>query len=337
MIKPNDSLCDDVEMYSLGGLDAEATQQFEHHLSHCQQCREMVEELQPIITRFPLAVDSVEPPAGMKQRILAAVLQSAPTPVPMSTLTAADADESIRPERQVSSDNQASSPIDSNSEDKAGSEKAAHRPGVVPLRAAAGEAGAADKDPSPSQTEQRTVALQAQLRKRWVARVMTGVAASFVILSGFLLQQVNQLSNETADLTSQLEQLQQQIAASDSPAAASQVNGVVSLKPAEAGIVAEGRATISVDSKGMHLIVQVEQLPKLQGDEAFQVWLLKDGKPVNAGTFLPNEGVGALYFTFNPDDYDQIAITQEPDANGVEPRGSMVLAGALSQSEKSNS
>ncbi|WP_341281827.1 anti-sigma factor [Paenibacillus sp. FSL H8-0537] len=335
MIKPNDSFCDDVEMYSLGGLDAEATQQFEHHLSHCQQCREMVEELQPLISQFPLAVESVEPPAGMKQRILAAVLQSAPTPVPMSTLTAAD--ESIRPERQESSDNQASSPIDSNSENKADSEKSAHRPGVVPLRAAAGEAGAADKRPSPSQTEQRTAALQAQLRKRWVARLVTGVAASLVILSGFLLQQVNQLSNETADLTSQLEQLKQQIAASDSPAAASQVNGVVSLKPAEAGIVAEGRATISVDSKGMHLIVQVEQLPKLQGDEAFQVWLLKEGKPVNAGTFLPNEGVGALYFTFNPDDYDQIAITQEPDANGVEPRGSMVLAGALSQSEKSSS
>ncbi|WP_338555352.1 anti-sigma factor [Paenibacillus sp. KS-LC4] len=302
MIKPNDSLCEDVEMYSLGGLDAEATQQFEHHLSHCQRCREMVEELQPIISRFPHAVESVEPPAGMKQRILAAVLQSAPTSAPMSTLTAAD--ESSNPEHYGSGNNQV------------GSEEPAPRPEFIPLR---------------------TATLQTQLRKRWVTRVMTGVAASFVILSGFLLQQVNQLSHETADLTSQLEQLKQQIAASDSPAAASQVNGVVSLKPTEAGIVAEGRATISVDSKGMHLIVQVEQLPKLQGDEAFQVWLLKEGKPVNAGTFLPNEGVGALYFTFNPDDYDQIAITQEPDANGVEPRGSMVLAGALSQSEKSSS
>ncbi|ANY70289.1 hypothetical protein BBD42_30175 [Paenibacillus sp. BIHB 4019] len=286
MIKPIDSLCDDVEMYAIGGLDAEAAQQFEHHLSHCEQCRRTLEELQPIITRLPLAVDSVEPPAGMRQRILAAVLQSEPATDPIPSQATAEVTEN---------------------------------------------------EASLGQTQQHTAELQAQLRKRWIVRVMAGVAASFVILSGFLLQQVNHLRNEAADLSSQLEQLQQQIAAAESPAAASQVNGVVSLKPAEAGIVAEGRATISVDSKGMHLIVQVEQLPKLQGNEAFQVWLLKDGKPVNAGTFLPNEGVGALYFTFNPDEYDQIAITQEPDANGVEPRGSMVLAGVLSQSETSSS
>jgi hypothetical protein len=70
---------------------------------------------------------------------------------------------------------------------------------------------------------------------------------------------------------------------------------VAALTPAIPDIVAEGLATIVIDAKGMHLIVQAENLPKLTNDEAFQVWLLKEGKPVNAGTFLTNDGTWALY------------------------------------------
>ncbi|WP_261304507.1 hypothetical protein [Paenibacillus andongensis] len=39
-----------------------------------------------------------------------------------------------------------------------------------------------------------------------------------------------------------------------------------------------------------------------------------------------------LYYTFNPNNYDTIAITLELDAHGVMPRGKSVLVAALLKS-----
>jgi anti-sigma-K factor RskA len=91
----------------------------------------------------------------------------------------------------------------------------------------------------------------------------------------------------------------------------------------------KGLATIVIDSKGTHLIVQAEDLPQIQEQQAFQVWLIKDNQPVNAGTFYPQNGKGAIYYTFEPTDYDTVAMTLEPDAHGEKPRGTIVLAAGL--------
>ena len=83
------------------------------------------------------------------------------------------------------------------------------------------------------------------------------------------------------------------------------------------------------DDTGTRLVVQASDLPALSGNEAYQVWLIKDGQPINAGTFLSGDGKGALTYTMEPGDYDMVAITLEPDAEGDQPRGRMVLTGAL--------
>ena len=96
----------------------------------------------------------------------------------------------------------------------------------------------------------------------------------------------------------------------------------VKLSPAAQDIVANGLATIVIDDKGTHLVVQAENLPDLEGNEAFQVWLIKGDKPQNAGTFLSHDGMGAVYYTLDSvNDYDTVAITLEPDAMGDQPRG----------------
>lgn len=291
MTKQHITACEDAEMYMLGGLNEEEKQAFELHLPHCPECREKVEELAAVVSILPRAVEQIEPPKGMKERILAAVARSAeearetaPAEPLSLTTESLDAIESIK----RLSDNK-------------------------------GLNNAASLE-SPDVN-----------RKRWMMRVITGVAAAFILLSGFLIARVNQLNGETAALSEQVNNLQSQIAAAENPMAGTQVSNIVNLSPAASDIIAQGLATIVIDDKGMHLIVQAENLPKLTNDEAFQVWLLKEGKPVNAGTFLTHDGTGALYYTFQPDEYDQIAITHEPDAHGSEPRGTIVLAGALGQ------
>ncbi|MEC0228150.1 anti-sigma factor [Paenibacillus alba] len=127
--------------------------------------------------------------------------------------------------------------------------------------------------------------------------------------------------------------LKSRIALLDRPPEAVQVNNVVTLSGTAQDIVAKGLATIVIDAKGTHLLVQAEKLPELKNNEAYQVWLIK-GKdtPVNAGTFLTHNGTGGLYYTFDPNNYDTIAITLEPDAHGDKPRGKPVLAANLLKS-----
>ncbi|MCD1259932.1 anti-sigma factor [Paenibacillus athensensis] len=131
------------------------------------------------------------------------------------------------------------------------------------------------------------------------------------------------------DLRGQLDQLRSELALNDSPSVGVQINHAVTLSGTAADIVAQGLATIVIDAKGAHLLVQAEKLPELQGSEAYQVWLIKGEDVVNAGTFLTHNGTGGLYYTMELKDYDQIAITLEPDANGAKPRGKPVLAAKL--------
>jgi hypothetical protein len=155
----------------------------------------------------------------------------------------------------------------------------------------------------------------------WKRIAISGLSAAVVLLgmySFMLNQQIKGLELEVARATTP----------ADQPFT---INDVVKLSPQAEDIVASGLATIIVDSRGTHLVVQAEQLPELEGTEAFQVWLLKDGQPHNAGTFLTQQGNGALMFTFNPQEYDTIAITLEPDAEGDLPEGQIVLAAPLKQ------
>ncbi|MFD2331056.1 anti-sigma factor domain-containing protein [Cohnella sp. GCM10020058] len=150
--------------------------------------------------------------------------------------------------------------------------------------------------------------------------VTTGLAAALLALLLYAAQlrgQVSDLRGELAD-------------AGSAPVQELKVNQAVKLNPAAADIVATGLATIVIDKNGTHLLVQAEQLPKLQGSEAYQVWLIKGQEKYSAGTFVSAQGTGALYYTLKNGGYDTVAITLEPDAFGDQPRGEIVLAASLS-------
>ncbi|WP_168123879.1 anti-sigma factor [Paenibacillus sp. HB172176] len=281
-------LCELPELYVLGGLTTEEREAFEAHLKLCPNCREAVSDLGTVAEMLPHAADRLQPPPGMKRRILSTVLGEE-----ASSAVAGDAMTVQLPERFLG---------------REGGE-------------AAGESGTVREASKPSRRS---------AWERWSLAGISAAAVALVVYSMVLTGQKQDLKKQIAENRASVEQLEQQLADANSPdLSTKQLVSAVTLSPAANDIVANGLATIVIDDKGTHLIVQAENLPQLQNTEAYQVWLLKDGKPRNAGTFLTTDGNGALYFTFENSDFDTIAITQEPDANGTQPRGDIVLSAKL--------
>lgn len=282
---------DMIEMYVLGGLDQEEQAQFEAYLREDEECRLAVEELREVMDILPFAVEDVVPPRGMKNRVLSHVLTPSHT-------------------EQTVSDDRGSTPVTV--------EKSSNTDSVKPA-----------------------VVYSAQEEKSWDKgknkgrfwRVATTLVAAAAIIIGVyasnLRGEIDSLQQQLAISSTQLNSLQGKLATVSMPTQGLKIDEAVKLNPATADIVAQGLASIVIDDKGTHLLVQADNLPKLKGKEAFQVWLIKGNVKQSAGTFLTQDGTGAMYYTFQPEDYDTIAITLEPDEKGDQPRGPVILAAEI--------
>jgi hypothetical protein len=64
---------DDIGAYLLGALSDLERQAFERHLAGCGDCQEEVARLRPAADALPSSVQQVEPPPGLKARLMAEV------------------------------------------------------------------------------------------------------------------------------------------------------------------------------------------------------------------------------------------------------------------------
>jgi anti-sigma-K factor RskA len=64
---------DEITAYLLGSLRQEEETELERHLAGCRECREWLEWLRPAVELLPETVARVQPPAELRQRILAEV------------------------------------------------------------------------------------------------------------------------------------------------------------------------------------------------------------------------------------------------------------------------
>jgi anti-sigma-K factor RskA len=105
---------------------------------------------------------------------------------------------------------------------------------------------------------------------------------------------------------------------------------VVAMVGTDAAPAAVGTLVISGDGEYGTLVV--DDLPALDPDHQYQLWLIRDGQRTSGGVFSVNpEGYGALrisspeslssYFTFG--------ITLEPEGGSPGPTGDKVLSGSL--------
>ena len=74
---------DDVGAYLLGALNDLERQAFERHLRGCDECQEELARLRPAAEALPGSVVQLDPPPGLKQRLMAEVEDDArPAPAP---------------------------------------------------------------------------------------------------------------------------------------------------------------------------------------------------------------------------------------------------------------
>ncbi|MBC6309648.1 hypothetical protein HCJ66_08765 [Listeria sp. FSL L7-1582] len=104
-------------------------------------------------------------------------------------------------------------------------------------------------------------------------------------------------------------------------------------KPLQASDNVTASATASLIQKGSQntLVIQAQDLSRLNGAECYQVWLLLDGKPTRAGTFIANDdGHGGVIHSIPKNaKYDTVAITIEPDNDSETPKGPIILSTSL--------
>lgn len=94
-----------------------------------------------------------------------------------------------------------------------------------------------------------------------------------------------------------------------------------------------GKLLISFDEK--EALLQVNNLPALQAEETYQLWLISKGRSYSLGTFIPAEGekyIRIQEFPYLPkEEIELFRITNEP-INGSElPQGQTFLFGALQE------
>jgi anti-sigma-K factor RskA len=71
----------DLAAYLLGSLEAEEVEAMEDHLQGCERCREELRWLRPAVDVLPESVPQLEPPPGLKARLMAEVRSDAASEV----------------------------------------------------------------------------------------------------------------------------------------------------------------------------------------------------------------------------------------------------------------
>jgi Tfp pilus assembly protein PilE len=91
---------------------------------------------------------------------------------------------------------------------------------------------------------------------------------------------------------------------------------------------ASGSAWLVQSGDQKRLVVHLNGLPSTEGDEAYQVWMIRDGVRYNAGTLrVGQQGDAILTYTISDPNlqFDALGVTLEPDPYGDQPRGKKVL------------
>ncbi|WP_226582681.1 anti-sigma factor [Halobacillus litoralis] len=171
--------------------------------------------------------------------------------------------------------------------------------------------------------------------KAWAGALAAGLLLSIGV-NVFTGIQLNQLASQNEKLESNLtdiqvalSELQERQTDQSSPVKPSQRTQLAST--GEGG--GEGLATLIERKIGQELLIQVQDLAQLEGDEVYQVWLIDGETPEPAGSFMTDaSGNGAVTFTLEEDgnkSWDAIAVSKEPQPNNTTPQGDIVLQSEL--------
>jgi anti-sigma-K factor RskA len=94
-----------------------------------------------------------------------------------------------------------------------------------------------------------------------------------------------------------------------------------------------GYGKIIWDPERKAAILQISNLPPVAQDKDYQLWVIKDNKPISAGVFSVEEKDKQNFFKIeelvvsNRKDINAFAVTLEPKGGVPQPTGDMYLLG----------
>ncbi|MCH6265043.1 anti-sigma factor [Neobacillus citreus] len=90
---------------------------------------------------------------------------------------------------------------------------------------------------------------------------------------------------------------------------------------------ANGNAYLLQEGGTTNLVIELNNMPRTNDEEVYQVWLLKNGTRQNAGTLKPDQNGNGLITYRLPQalSFDAIGITLEPNPNNTQPQGQKVM------------
>ncbi|MEC2157824.1 anti-sigma factor [Virgibacillus halodenitrificans] len=258
----NNNSCDILLDYFNDQLSEEQRKEFETHLLYCEECQDELAELEQLVEDLPYAAEPVNPPEGMKGRILT---------------TVKDENKNITP--------------------------LAHK-----------QTEAEGKSSYAKETENKTK------NKSWMKPLIAAALTLSLAGNGAALLYINNQDNEVAE-EPPAEPINESLDA---------IKQSLTLNPSS-GVNAEASALMIEQNEKMNLVIEANNLPPLEGEETYQVWVLKDDQPHRAGTFVTNaEGKGAVSYLLEGDkSWETIAITKEPNANSQKPKGEILLSSPI--------
>lgn len=262
--------CNDLLDYFNDTLSLDERKRFEQHLNNCSECQEQYAELSAFNEDVASFSPEVEPPLGMKKRILDAVFEE-----------------------------------DQQQE-------------AVPIR------------PVPQSNDPEQPRKQSQ---PWWGLIAAAALLLSVGVNIYTSTQMNQLEASVKALEEERNEL---LAVVNEINETDQTFAQIVTSTPLAGMDSDlqlGTASILKGETGYQLVVQVAQMPELHQSEVYQVWMIREGTPYPAGSFVTNEqGEGAVTFTMEPDDEligEAIAISLETQPNNQEPEGEILTLSEL--------
>jgi len=192
---------------------------------------------------------------------------------------------------------------------------------------------------APQSLKQQTPLARPML-SRWnmVIGALAGIAFLLLVVSGIWLWKLS----STLELQGrQFEQFQHHITQSlrALEAQLADVRDYVRLTGGKAVIVPltgtanqpTARASVCWDTASGQLFLAMPLLPPLPSDKAYQLWALVDGKPIDAGVFVPDSSQ-LVYRLKEVHTAEAFAVTIEPrEGSSVPTLSSMVLMGKIAQ------
>ena len=150
-------------------------------------------------------------------------------------------------------------------------------------------------------------------RKRWWARA--GIAAAFLAVAAMSLWSVH--------LGSQLDEARLRT---------TELAGALTLiasPDAETVRLGGGDGTLLFARRGSEAVLVARDLEDPGAGRLFQLWLMRAGTPVDAGTFLPDDGVAILPLVRDAAGYDAVAVTIERAPGVRAPTSAPIFSASL--------